>query len=60
MQKLLKKMKDTNEVVKNLNDPGDKEELQVIINLIQNILSRYKVGHNDALVEEILRWKKGD
>jgi len=29
MQKLLKKMKDTNEVVKNLNDPGDKEELQV-------------------------------
>jgi hypothetical protein len=39
MQKLLKKMKDTNEVVKNLNDPGDKEELQVLINrIIEHII----------------------
>jgi hypothetical protein len=32
-------MKDTNEVVKNLNDPGDKEELQVLINrIIEHII----------------------
>ncbi|CAD8087728.1 unnamed protein product [Paramecium primaurelia] len=55
MQKLLKKMKENNEKPKSSgsNDKEDKEDLQ-------KIFSRYKINYTDALIEEVLNWKRGD
>ncbi|KAM3133368.1 hypothetical protein pb186bvf_014529 [Paramecium bursaria] len=48
VKKLAKKLGDSD---KKYQDNPDKEELQTI-------LSRYKVTYTEALVEELLKWKK--
>ncbi|CAD8211321.1 unnamed protein product [Paramecium pentaurelia] len=55
MSKLLKKMKENNDKQKSSssNEKEDKEDLQ-------KILSRYKINYTDALIDEVLNWKKGD
>ncbi|CAD8165428.1 unnamed protein product [Paramecium pentaurelia] len=55
MSKLIKKMKEANEhpQASTSNSQEDKDELQ-------KIFSRYKVNYTDAMIEEILNWKKSD
>ncbi|CAD8121935.1 unnamed protein product [Paramecium sonneborni] len=55
MSQLIKKMKDASEHPPQSanNHHDDKEELQKIFN-------RYKVTYTDALIEEIINWKKSD
>ncbi|CAD8190771.1 unnamed protein product [Paramecium octaurelia] len=55
MSKLIKKMKEASEHPQTAgsNNAEDKEELQKIFN-------RYRVNYTDALIEEILNWKRSD